>query len=157
LQPGFAVVIASTEQLAVGPTGAVAGPVWLIDPASGAEFPEQGWSDFSVALLAAWIPALRRLARRGETAECYFREGPYHFSVSARGERWRVSCFEDRQAETRVSNAVVEFESTAAAFLGSVLAASKALLGYCDARSWWNADTEELRRALESEAGEPAR
>ena len=146
-----AAVIASTENLELSSGGAVVGAIWLGDARSGSAFPEQGWSDSSVALLAAWIPALQRLARRGESAECYFMDGPYHFGVSATdGDRWRVACFEDRQASARVGHAVLEFETTPTDFLGSAVSAAKQLLGYCDARGWWNDDTERLRQAVES-------
>jgi hypothetical protein len=145
------VIIASTEHLERGSTGSLVGPIWLSDARTGSAFPEQGWSDFSLALLAAWIPALQRLARRSEPAECYFMDGPYHFIVSPRdGDRWRVAGFEDREAVARVGHAVFELDTTPAEFLGSAIAAAKPLLGYSDARGWWNDDTERLRHAVES-------
>jgi hypothetical protein len=156
LETGLVAVIASTDNLELNSDSAVVGAIWLSDATSGSAFPEQGWSDFSVALFAAWIPALQRLARRGESAECYFMDGPYHFGVSATaGDRWRVACFEDREATARVSHAVLELETTPAVFLGSAVSAAKQLLGYCDARGWWNDDTERLRQAVE--AGVPER
>jgi hypothetical protein len=151
VEAGLATVTASTENLALSPQGSVVGTIWLGDSTSGSAFPEQGWSDFSVALLAAWIPALQRLARRGETAECYFMDGPYHFSVTVSdASRWRIACFEDREAGARVGHAVLELDTTATCFLGSAITAAKALLGYCDTRAWWNDDTERLRQAVES-------
>ena len=78
-------------------------------------------------------------------------DGPYHFSVSARdGDRWRIAGFEDREAAARVGHAVFELDTTPAHFLGSAITAAKSLLGYCDARGWWNEDTERLRQAVES-------
>ena len=150
MSAGSATVIASTESLEVTPAGSIVGPIWLGHGASGSAFPEQGWSDFSVALLAAWIPSLQRLMRRGEAAECYFMEGPYHFVATSRGsQHWSIACFERRDADVRVGNAVLELEATPAEFLGSAITTAKALLGYCDARGWWNDDSERLRRAVE--------
>ena len=103
MEAGLATVTASTENLALNSKGSVVGAIWLGDATSGSAFPEQGWSDFSVALLAAWIPALQRLVRRGEAAECYFMDGPYHFGVTVReANRWQIACFEDREAGARV-------------------------------------------------------
>ena len=151
MEAGLATVTASTENLALNSKGSVVGAIWLGDATSGAAFPEQGWSDFSVALLAAWIPALQRLVRRGEAAECYFMDGPYHFGVTVREEnRWQLACFEDREAGARVGHAVLALETTPTHFLGSAITAAKALLGYCDTRGWWNDDTERLREAVES-------
>ena len=65
------------------PNGAVVGSIWVGGDTPGAAFPEMDWSDFPVALLATWLPALRRLAARGQTAECHFMDGPYHFTVTA--------------------------------------------------------------------------
>ena len=50
------------------PNGAVVGSIWVGGDTPGAAFPEMDWSDFPVALLATWLPALRRLAARGQTA-----------------------------------------------------------------------------------------
>ena len=151
MEAGLATITASTENLELSSKGSVVGAIWLGDSSSGSAFPEQGWSDFSVSLLAAWIPALQRLVRRGEGAECYFLDGPYHFSVTVRDAyRWQIACFEDREAGTRTGHAVLELETTPASLLGSAITAAKSLLGYCDTRGWWNDDTERLRAAVES-------
>jgi hypothetical protein len=147
---GFATVVASRDDLGVTSAGSIVGPIWLSGGSSGAAFPEQGWSDFSVALLAAWIPSLQRLMRRGEAAECHFMEGPYHFVATRKGSHgWSIACFERRDADVRVGNAVLELDATPEEFLGSAIATAKALLGHCDARGWWNDDTERLRKAVE--------
>jgi hypothetical protein len=147
---GSATVVASTENVGITATGSIAGPIWLSGGVNGAAFPEQGWSDFSVALLAAWIPPLQRLMRRGEAAECHFVEGPYHFVATSKGEhQWSIACFERRDADVRVGNAVLELDATPIEFLGGAITAAKSLLGYCDARGWWNDDTERLRKAVE--------
>lgn len=125
----------------------MAGPIWIAG-GNGDAFPEAGWSDLPVAVLGAWIPSLRHLAARGTAAECQFMEGPYHFSVSATGSgAWRIACFERRQGPS-VANAVAEWTADPERFLDSAVAAARTILGYCDARGWWDADTERLRDAL---------
>ena len=145
-----AVVAVRTEKLERSARGSIVGPIWISSPKTGAAFPELAWSDSPVALLAGWIPALQRLARRGEAAECHFMDGPYHFTISAAGaDRWRIACFEDREAQVRVGHAVIELDTTPARFLESAASAGRAVLGYCDTRGWWTDDTERLRAALD--------
>jgi hypothetical protein len=126
------------------------GPIWIAGGDVGAAFPERGWSDFVVVLLGAWIPSLRILAIKGQTAECRFMDGPYHFSVGVSSpEEWRISCFEDRRGPS-VANAVAEWNTSRRQFLESALSAARQVLGYCDTRQWWNDDTDCLRAALAS-------
>jgi hypothetical protein len=78
-------------------------------------------------------------------------DGPYHFTISpAEPGRWRVSCFEDRTRPSRTERPVQLWLTEPAAFLASVTASARTVLSYCDARGWWNRDTEELRRTLEA-------
>ena len=73
----------------------------------------------TVVLLSTWIPSLRTLASQGQAAECYFMDGPYHFTVSAMtGGEWRISCFERREGPS-VANAVAEWPTIPDQFLGS--------------------------------------
>ena len=147
--------IRSVVQVRVGstnvsqtPHGSIVGPIWLGASEPGLAFPEVGWSDFPVVLLGTWIPALRRLAARGRSAECHFMDGPYRFVVSAVGTGiWSVACFETREMPS-VANAVHEWITSADTFLESAVAAGRAMLGHCDAREWWNDDTTRLREAL---------
>jgi hypothetical protein len=128
--------------------GAVVGPIWIAASDPGVAFPEVDWSDFPVILLGIWIPALRRLSSHGRAAECHFMDGPYRFTVStADAATWRVACFETRETPS-VANAVAEWFTGSAALLESAVSAGKTMLGYCDARGWWNDDTDRLREAL---------
>jgi hypothetical protein len=128
--------------------GGLVGPIWIAAGDAGGAFPEVGWSDFPVVVLGTWIPSLRRLAARGQTAECRFMDGPYHFTVSTvSNDEWRVACFERREGPS-VSNAIAEWSAEAGAFLESALAAAHGVLGYCDARGWWDTDTDRLRDAM---------
>jgi hypothetical protein len=146
-QPGARVHITPTSVVR-NSRGVVIGPIWLAGNEPGAAFPEVEWSDFPIALLGAWIPALRRVLTRGETAECHFMDGPYRFTVSRTDSQlWRVACFETREAP-RATNAVMEWQTASDVFLESAISAARTLLGYCDSRQWWNDDTERLRAAL---------
>ena len=127
--------------------GAVVGPIWIAGNGDSA-FPEESWSDAPVVLLGVWIPSLRKLLTRGQAAECRFTEGPYHFTVGRTSDgEWRIACFERREGPS-VANAVAEWSAEPAAFLESALAAARAILGYCDAREWWNTDTDRLREVI---------
>ena len=146
-QPGARVHVGLTS-VTRSSRGSVSGSIWLAGSEAGVAFPEVEWVDFPIALLAAWIPALIRVSTRGQTAECHFMEGPYRFTVATSDSQlWRVACFETREAPSS-SNAVIEWFTTPDVFLDSAFFASRALLGYCDARQWWNDDTEWLRTAL---------
>jgi hypothetical protein len=132
--------------------GGVSGRIWLRDgdAEAQADFPEVGWSDLPLALLATWLPALERLARtvpaRGEV-ECHFMDGPYYFTVRVEAPAvWRVRCLESRLEGDDTTGP--EWRTDAGTFLASVTRAARAVLAHCDARGWWNDDTETLRRRL---------
>jgi len=117
---------------------------------SGAAFPEASWNDLPLVLLATWIPSLRRLESRGQAAECQFIDGPYHFTVAdAAPGQWRIACFERREGPS-ATNAVMEWPTTAEAFIGSALAAARSMLGFCDARAWWSPEADRLRDVIAS-------
>jgi hypothetical protein len=137
-----------------GAHGTISGRVWLRDgsPEAQADFPEVGWSDTPVSLLSAWTAELHRLARAlpatGSIATCHFMDGPYSFTVRAeRPEVWRIACIEART--TGSDNAGPTWLTNRASFLRSLDQAARTVLAHCDARGWWNADTEALRRRLE--------
>jgi hypothetical protein len=45
-------------------------------------FPMEGWNDFALAILEAWLTALVRIARRTSDAErVHFMEGPYMVDI----------------------------------------------------------------------------
>jgi hypothetical protein len=75
-------------------------------------------------------------------------DGPYHFTVGRVNiDEWRVACFESRMAPS-VANAIAEWPAPPGDFLNSALVAARRILGYCDARQWWNSDTDRLRETL---------
>lgn len=149
-------VVVDPTALVRAESGAIAGPIWLRDgdPDVQADFPEVGWVDLPIAVLASWLQELQRLTRAlpssGLQASCRFMDGPYYFTVrveSAGG--WLVRCFEARERPT-VEEPVHEWKTGSSAFLASAVRAGRAVLAQCDARGWWSRETEALRRCLES-------
>lgn len=139
-------------------SGTIAGPIWLRDGDIDiqADFPEVGWLDLPLALLASWVSELQRLMRTlpssGAEAACHFLDGPYYFTVRVENPGgWLVRCFEARETGARTADPPVhEWRTGGAAFLASAVRAGRAMLAQCDARGWWSRDTETLRRCLES-------
>jgi hypothetical protein len=147
-------LVVDPATLAKTPRGSLTGAVWLRDGDADAQadFPEVGWSDSVVAVLAAWLPELQRLARTipatDAGADCRFIDGPY--LVTVRVERpgvWRLRCTEQRTHGAASEGP--EWRTDSGAFLASVTRAATTVLGLCDTRGWWSTDTESLRRALE--------
>ena len=154
--PCIDVVVDATALVRNG-SGTIAGPIWLRDGDSDtqADFPEVGWVDLPLALLGSWLAELQRLAHTvpssGTTSTCNFLDGPYYFTVRVdTGGAWVVRCFEARERSTQPPRPVHEWRTGGAAFLASVVRAGRAVLARCDARGWWNRDTETLRRCLEA-------
>jgi hypothetical protein len=95
---------------------------------------------------------LHRLARAvpatGAQARCRFLDGPYAFTVRVeQPEVWRIACAEERTSGA--SDAGPVWLTDRASFLRSLDQAARGVLAFCDARGWWSADTESLRRSLE--------
>jgi hypothetical protein len=148
-------VVVEPETLERTAHGAITGRVWLRDGSQEmqADFPEVGWLDFPTALLSAWATELQRLARvvpsEGAVANCHFMDGPYSFTVRAEGGgAWRISCVEERSTGQSAPTQVWVTDSSS--FLDGLYRAARATLAACDARGWWNTDTETLRRFVES-------
>jgi len=137
--------------------GTISGPIWLRDGDAQvqADFPEVGWVDLPVVVLAAWAQELQRVMRTlpasGVETACRFMEGPYYFTVRVETDgAWLVGGFEVRQQPVGTEQAVHEWKTGSSAFLASVVRAGRAVLAQCDERGWWSSDTEALRRCLES-------
>lgn len=149
-------VVVDSAALVQKESGTIAGPIWLRDgdPDTQADFPEVGWVDLPLAVLASWVQELQRLTRTlpasGSEAACRFLEGPYYFTVrveSAGG--WLVRCFETRE-HPAPDELFQQWKTGSSAFLASAVRAGRAVLAQCDAHGWWSRDTEALRRCLES-------
>ncbi|MDQ6633629.1 MAG: hypothetical protein M3Z10_02615 [Gemmatimonadota bacterium] len=148
-------LVVDPATLAKSSRGTITGAVWLRDGDADtqADFPEVGWSDSVVAVLAGWLPELQRLARTipatDASADCRFIDGPYLMRVRVeRPGLWGLGCVEQRTHGTPSDGP--EWRTDSAVFLASVTRAATTVLGVCDVRGWWSTDTESLRRAIES-------
>ena len=148
-------IVVDLETLERSAHGGISGRIWLRDgsPETQADFPEVGWSDSPLALLAAWTADLHRFARAipaaGDAVTCRFADGPYSFAVVAeRAEVWRIACVEERT--TGSSNPGPTWLTDRVSLLRSLDQAARGALAFCDSRGWWNADTESLRRRMEA-------
>lgn len=153
-------IVVDIERLERHESGSIVGPLWLRDgdPDAQSDFPEVGWLDAPVTVLASWISELRRLSRavpatRGAGA-CHFADGPYYFTITAAaGGTWIVRCFEARETHEGADTPSHEWQTATSAFLASAVRAGRAALAHCDEHGWWSPETERLRRCLEAGSG----
>jgi hypothetical protein len=153
-------VVAAADQLERQESGSIVGPLWLRDgdPEAQGDFPEVGWLDAPVILLASWISEMQRVARAVPSARaegaCHFGDGPYYFTITVgTGGAWHVRCFEAREQQEGADVPIHEWRTGGAAFLASAIRAARAVLAQCDEHGWWSRDTERLRRCLEARSG----
>jgi len=148
-------VVVEPESLERTALGTISGRIWLRDGDTDtqSDFPEVGWSDLPVAILAGWLGELQRLAStvpaNGAVATCRFMDGPYSFAVRADGKgTWDIRCAEERTHGRSAPGPA--WLTDRANFLAGVHRAAHRVLAACDTRGWWNTDTETLRRRMES-------
>ena len=117
------------------------GRLWL--RAAAVDFPEPGWFDCPVPVLAWWLKSLANAAENG-AATCRFMDGPHEFTLrgasatAAGGERHCVLRTSDGDA----------WAIAGAEFAASLRAAAAATLAECDRRGWASRDILELRHAV---------
>lgn len=106
-------------------------------------FPEEGWSDFPVVILAWWIEGLAGLvAGRERSFQGHFMDGPFAFVLErGAGAAGRIAWGENR---THVSVGIVEVAS----LLRSAVTAGRQVAQECQARQWSNRDLETLERVI---------
>ncbi|MEV7965629.1 hypothetical protein AB0O34_06545 [Sphaerisporangium sp. NPDC088356] len=110
----------------------------------GEDFPEAGWFDFPVTILAWWLAELGDLVR-GASATCAltFMDGPYEALVRRGGDGYAV--------ELRGHGATVRAaeEIDPAALLESLREAAGVALATCAGRGWEpHPDVTRLRASL---------
>ena len=153
MPPDRVEVVVDPTALTRSPSGSIAGPVWLRfgGDAAGepAAFPQPGWSDFPVVVLAWWLARLARdLGGREAVERCDFMDGPFRFTVRRRrgDPRWELAGSEGGGATGPAAH--VE----GAVFLDSLAEGARAVHAECAARGWGGADVEALARAVEQAA-----
>ncbi|WP_146210018.1 hypothetical protein [Vitiosangium sp. GDMCC 1.1324] len=133
-----------TDSLTRASSGSITGVLFL--RGDGAAFPEEGWSDFPVVVLAWWLEALEGLrSGRAASASCRFMEGPFSVEVARRGVEFLLRGQRDgRRVEVLVEERV-DLES----FWREVRAGASRVVAVCAARGWTSKDLESLRRWLD--------
>jgi hypothetical protein len=109
-------------------------------------FPDLGWTDFVVVVLAWWCRALTRvLEGEGSPIEVRFMEGPYLAVIGpASGETLRLALVEAGKSR----RIFCEGEVLSDPLVKSVLASAELTIVECRKRDWWSKDADELVDAL---------
>lgn len=109
-------------------------------------FPDLGWTDFIVVVLAWWCRALARvLEGEGRPVEVRFMEGPYLAMVGpASDQTLRLELVEAGKSRRVLCEADVLRDP----LVKSVLASAESTIVECRKRGWWSKDADELVDAL---------
>ncbi|HTE55958.1 MAG TPA: hypothetical protein VK698_34130 [Kofleriaceae bacterium] len=138
-----AIIVVDAATVRPGRAGPATGSIWV--SLGELSFPMEGWNDFVVVILAAWVGAMVRLLRGSTTRErVHFMEGPYFVDVLHPAEgplRLRAT-----GPPMRAERACVDVE--ASPLVESLLSGSDAVLGACRAAACWTSDAEELESLL---------
>ena len=121
--------------------GTISGALYLL--VGSQPFPEKGWNDLPVAVLAMWLKTLRPV-RSGQDnqAECSFMEGPFTFRVQrTTTTAWRFEALA-RGAQVHVESVDPE------EFWQSLQSAARATVEECRRRGWESRDVAALSQLL---------
>ncbi len=112
------------------------------------KFPDLGWTDFVVVVLAWWCRALARVLD-GERSpiEVRFMEGPFLAVLGpASSQTLRLELVEAGKSRRVICVADVLSDP----LINSVLASAESAIAECRKRDWWSKDADELVDALAS-------
>jgi hypothetical protein len=109
------------------------GCVWI--DADGVAFPNAGWNDFVIVIVAAFVHAEVMLVDH-ESATTYFMEGPHEVLL----ERTRLTL--------RTNGLIVRAGEIDGAWRESIVAAGEALLEHIETNGWSSRDVENLEKGL---------
>ncbi len=134
-------VVADTASLERSKMGSITGRVFLRGPTS--DFPEQGWSDFPVVILAWWIEGLTNVVTgKSRSFQGLFMDGPYTFVVERGvGTTGRLAWGERGQ---EASVGILDI----AALLRSAVRAGQLVADACRSHHWTSSDLDTLERAV---------
>lgn len=109
-------------------------------------FPDLGWTDFVVVVLAWWCRALATVLEGEETPiEVRFMEGPYLAMIGpASGETLRLELVEAGKSR----RVVCEGDVLSDPLVRSALASAESTIVECRKRNWWSKDADELVDAI---------
>ena len=136
-------ILAPTADLVRWSSGGIAGPVWL--DSEGRCFPEENWSDLSVAVVRGFVHFTRELigAKAGERRDVNFFDGPF-FVTLAKVEDDRIECSTNgggRVADWTATMPLTEWRE-------SPWSEAQGLLDACLAHGWSSPDLHALATLL---------
>jgi len=142
----YASVIIQVDPTTLGQSrmGGVTGLIYL--KVGGNSFPDSGWDDFPVTILAWWLrDTLSLFQNKASSVQCSFMDGPYSFGLrSVEGK-----CYLDLIARSSSEESVLSTHHIdPKQLLDSQLSAAKALLAECRARLWDSRDLFSLLEAV---------
>jgi hypothetical protein len=129
------------SSLKAGRAGSVTGEIWFD---GDFPFPEVGWSDFPIEVLAWWLELLGKLAS-GEitTGQVSFMDGPYRIRALVSGDVLRVEFLSEHPGVHGGSRV-----TSLASALTHAIATAIALLDECRRRTWNSEAISNLQRTL---------
>jgi hypothetical protein len=137
-----AYLVIDTETLRPGNLGPATANVWLM--LDNSAFPVEGWNDFVVVILEAWVSALLRLLRGLSNCELvHFMDGPYVVELGAlAAETLHLRAIKNGRDE------VAHVDAKAIPLIESLLVGSEGVLAACRAQDCWSADADKLSANL---------
>jgi hypothetical protein len=142
-------VVVEPSALERNGSGNILGPIRLHSDAPAnkvKDFPEHGWTDFVVVILAWWLEELRKLRQGEAKVFCRFMDGPLGFRVTCENSgTYRIDCVEERlSGET----AHASWTTSKGGFESALVAAGSEVLLECGRRNWESRDIDTLRNAV---------
>jgi hypothetical protein len=130
----------STETLEGSASGVVHGPISI--RVAEQSFPDAGWTDFVLVVLAWWCRALSRvLDGENDSIDVRFMEGPFVALVGpSRGRHVQLELTDGSVG--RASR--FKGEVLCSPLVDSVIAAANSVIDECRKRNWWSKDADEL-------------
>jgi hypothetical protein len=123
--------------------GPATGGIWI--NVGDMSFPQAGWNDFLVPILAGWAETVVNLCREAyATAVVYFMDGPYEVRVTRQSKTDWILAFVDARASPPEIRGPVRV--AAAPFVVSVAAAVRDVLQVCATLGHSSRDVDALAR-----------
>lgn len=135
-------LVVDAETLRPGNAGPATGNIWVVLDHSA--FPVEGWNDFVVVILDAWVSGLLRLLRGLSDRELvHFMDGPYAVEISA------LAPGTVRLRGIRQGRDEVEYvDAKVTSLIENLRLASESILAACRAQSCWSTDADKLSANL---------
>lgn len=134
-------VVVDLQSLQRSGSRGIAGKIHLEGPTGC--FPEEGWFDFPVVILAWWVEGLSAVASGSSRSfEGAFMDGPFAYSVKAGEGRLFQIAWGERGHLSAVGVVNVS------ALLASAVEAGKQVVESCHSRGWQSSEVQALEKIL---------